>query len=184
MDQLPASIIITVALLTLFLSALTALKYSVRSNFVRTRAIMTLFFFFIVATLTISYWQFFFATLPYTIPAGLVGVVVGYVVGVRAAEKKLSVQGLAHYMENFAHIHFHEVRALNWWVLINFYTVMSALLLINLVGLTTVIFHNTKPLTLLTSAVGAFLIGTIVPYLIHLWSISARHASTSTTSER
>ena len=87
-------------------------------------------------------------------------------------------------MENFAHIHFHELRALNWWALINFYSVMGALLLINLVGLTTVIFHNTKPLTLLTSAFGAFLIGTIIPYLIHLWSISAKHAKRSTTSER
>ena len=158
--DLPVSIIITVALLTVFLSVLTALKYVVRSNFVRTRAIMTLFFFFIVATLTVSYSEFFFLTLPYTIPAGLVGAVVGYLVGVRAAKKKLNTQGLAHYMENFDHIHIHEIKGLNWWSLINFYTVMGALLLINLVGLTTVIFHNTKPLTLMTSAVGAFLIGT------------------------
>ena len=94
--ELPISIIITIALLTVFLSLLTALKYAVCSNFVRTRAIMTLFFFFIVATLTVSYWQFFFLTLPYTVPAGFVGVIIGYVVGVRATQKKLDTHGLEH----------------------------------------------------------------------------------------
>ena len=184
MEQLPGSVILVVALLTIFLAAITALKYAVRSNFVRTRAIMTLFFIFIISTLTVSYFEFFFATLPYTIPAGLVGVAVGYFVGVRAAEKKLDTHGLEHYIEHFAHVHIHEIKVLNWWSIINFYSVMGALLLINLVGLTTVIFHNTKPLTLATSAFGAFLIGTIAPYLIHLWSIRPAHHKRSTTSER
>jgi hypothetical protein len=60
---------------------------------------------------------------------------------------------------------------------------MSALALINLVGLTTVILHNLKPMALLTSAFGAFLIGSIVPYLIHLWSIKIRQKRSKTTSE-
>lgn len=184
MEQLPLSIIAVVAVLTLFLSLLTALKYGVRSNFTRTRALMTAFFIFIVATLTISYWQFFFSTLPYTIPAGLLGMLMGHLVGVRAAQQKMTAQGVVHYMEHFAHIHPHELKKLTWWSLINFYSVMGALLLINLVGATTVIFHNLKPMTLATSAFGAFLIGTIVPYLIHLWSIKTRHHTKSTTSER
>lgn len=173
MEQLPMSVITVVAALTLFLTFITALKYGVRDNFTRTRLIMSAFFLFIVATLTTSYWPFFFATLPYTIPAGLVGVAIGYLIGVRAAQQKMNAQGVGHYIEHFAHIHSHELQNLSWWSVINFYSVMGALLLINLVGLTTVILHNLKPMALATSAFGAFLIGTIVPYLIHLWSLPA-----------
>ena len=183
MEALPISIIVVVAVLTLFLSLLIVLKYAVVDNFTRTRFIMTAFFCFIVATLTISYWEFFFDTLPYTVPAGLVGVFAGYLVGVRTAEEKLSEQGVRYYMEHFAHIHITDVSEFNWWSLINFYSVMGALALINLVGLTTVIFHNLKPMTLATSAFGAFLIGSIIPYLIHLWRIKAPQKTTSTTSE-
>ena len=183
MEQLPVSITITVAVLTVFLVFITALKYAVKNNFVRTRLTMTAFFCFIVATLTISYWQFFFATLPYTIPAGLVGIIIGYTIGVRAAQAKLAAQGMAAYLEHFAHIHPHDIRRGSWWSLINFYTVIGALALINLIGLTTVIFHNLKPMTLATSAFGAFLIGTIIPYLIHLWSIAPKHSNRRTTSE-
>ncbi len=183
MAELPASIIITIVVLTVFLIFITALKYAITDNFVRTRLMMTAFFLFIVTTLTISYWEFFFATLPYTIPAGLVGVFAGWVVGVRTAEQKLRTAGVAHYMEHFAHVEASELKKLTWWSLINFYSVMGALLLINLVGLTTVILHNLKPMTLLTSAFGAFLIGSIVPYLIHLWSIKKKHMSKSSTSE-
>ena len=98
MAELPASIIITIVVLTVFLIFITALKYAITDNFVRTRLMMTAFFLFIVTTLTISYWEFFFATLPYTIPAGLVGVFAGWVVGVRTAEQKLRTAGVAHYM--------------------------------------------------------------------------------------
>jgi hypothetical protein len=179
----PVSVIAVVAVLTVFLVFITALKYGVRDNFTRTRLIMTSFFLFIVATLTISYWQFFFATLPYTIPAGFAGLIVGHFVGVRAAEQKMRAQGVGHYIEHFAHIHTHELKKLTWWSVINFYSIMGALLLINLVGLTTVLLHNLKPMALATSAVGAFLIGTIVPYLIHLWSISPAQNKRSIASE-
>lgn len=183
MEALPTSIIAVIAILTIFLSLLTALKYAVQDDFTRMRFIMTAFFCFIVATLTVSYWQFFFATLPFTIPAGLVGIVAGYFVGVRAAEQRLRAEGVAHYLTHFAHIHL-EKDAVNWWSLINFYSVMGALLLINLVGLTTVIFHNLKPMTLATSAVGAFLIGSIVPYVIHLWTINVRQKRSRKTSDQ
>jgi hypothetical protein len=184
MEQLPGSIIVTIAVLTVFLSLVTALKYAVADNFTRTRAIMTLFFFFIVTTLTISFWQYALATLPYTVPAWLLGALIGYVLGVRAAQKKLSMEGVTHYMEHFAHIHSDDLQHLTWWTLINFYTVMSALVLINLVGFSTVLFRQSEGLAIMTSAVGAFLLGTIAPYLIHLWSIKAAHPKSSTTSER
>jgi hypothetical protein len=181
MDTLPGSITISVLLLTIFLVFITALKYAIEDNFLRTRLIMTAFFIFIVATLTVCYWPFFFATLPFTIPAGLVGVIIGYFVAVRAAEEKLKEEGVAYYMSHFAHIHFKDVTVLNWWSLVNFYSIMGALALLNLVGLTTVLFHNLKPLTLLTSAFGAFLIGTIAPYLVHLWSIKSRKQKSNRT---
>lgn len=180
--MLPASITITIAVLTIFLAFVTAVKYAVPNEFVRMRLIMSAFFVFIVITLTVSYWQFFFDTLPYTVPAGILGVLTGYLVGVKSAEERIKAEGLRHYMRHFAHIDVDE-EGLHWWTLLNFYTVVSALALINFVGLTTVIFHNLKPMTLATSAFGAFLIGSIVPYLIHLWSIKATHQKRSTTSE-
>jgi hypothetical protein len=179
MDQLPGTITVTIALLTVLLVFITALKYAVPDDFARTRAIMTSFFFFIIATLTISFWRYAMATLPFTIPAFFIGSVVGYIVGVRAAEKKLTAQGLAHYMEHFAHVHARDLRKLNWWSVINFYSIMGALVLINFVGLSTVIFRQSQDLAILTSAVGAFLLGTIAPYLLHLWSIRTKRAATA-----
>lgn len=184
MEGVPLSVIGVVAALTAFLVFVTVLKYAVEDGFTRMRFVMTAFFCFIVTTLTLSYWPFFFATLPYTVPAGLLGLLVGYLVGVRTAEERISEKGLRHYKEHFAHIHIEDVASLNWWSLVNYYTVLGALGLINLVGLTTVIFHNLEPMTLATSAFGAFLIGSIVPYLIHLWSISPAQNNTKKTSDK
>ncbi|MSR70667.1 hypothetical protein EXS62_01350 [Candidatus Kaiserbacteria bacterium] len=184
MDQLPVSITVTVVVLTAFLIFITALKYAGLSEFSRTRLMMTSFFCFIVTTLTISFWPYTLVTLPFTIPACVVGIVLGYALGVRAARQRLSAEGMVHYMEHFAHIHPTHLKNLTWWSLINFYSVMSALVLINLVGFSTVLFRDAQTLAILTSAVGAFLLGTIIPYLIHLWSIKAKHPSTSSTSER
>jgi len=173
MDAMPMSVILVIAVATVFLSVAVGLTYGVRSKFVRTRFIMTGFFIYIVFTLTASFWQFALATLPYTIPAALLGVAIGYFVGVRAASEKLKMQGVQYYMEHFAHVHIHEVKALNWWSLINYYSVMGVLVLINLVGLSNVIFDGSRLWAIITSTVGALLIGSIVPYLIHLWSIRA-----------
>ncbi len=183
MNQLPPSIIVTIAVLTLFLCAVTALKYVVPNTFVRTRAIMTLFFCFIVSTLTISFSEYALATLPFTIPTALLGTLIGYFFGVRAAQRRLRAEGLAHYMEHFAHVHVGELKTLTWWSLINFYSVMGALILINFVGFSTVIYRHNENLAILTSIVGAFLLGTIIPYLTHLWSIKTTQNSNNTTSE-
>jgi hypothetical protein len=180
--MLPASITITIAVLTVFLAFVTAVKYAVENDFIRMRLIMTAFFIFIVTTLTVCYYPFFFATLPYTIPAGLVGILAGYLVGVRSAEERIKAEGLRHYMRHFAHVDIGE-EGFHWWTLLNFYTVIGALVLINFVGLTTVILHNLKPMALGTSALGAFLIGSTLPYLIHLWRIKATQTKSKTTSE-
>jgi hypothetical protein len=183
MDQLPGSIILTIVALTVFLIYTTALGYAVQDSFVRTRLMMTGFFIYIVLALTISFWQYAIATLPYSIPAALAGAIVGRVVGVRAAEARLRAEGVSHYIQHFAHVHIGSLQDLAWWKLINFYTVITSLVLINCIGLSTVIFHEARPWALFTSAVGAFLLGTIAPYLIHIWSIGAKHRSSSTTSE-
>jgi hypothetical protein len=174
MSSLPVSIIFVIAVLTLFLSLTVGLKYAIENDFVRIRLVMTLFFCFIVFTLTISFWDHWLMTLPYTIPSGFVGVVIGYVLGVQTERRKLSMEGIAHYMEHFAHIHFGDIHSLTWWSFINFYSVMGALLLINMVGLSNVIFKGTELWAVATSVFGAFLIGTIIPYLYHLWTIRLR----------
>lgn len=173
--SLPGSIVLAVAVLTVFLCYLVILKYTERDDFHRTRLSMTSFFFFIVVTLSISFWHYTLATLPYAAPAFAAGLVAGYLVGVRGAEERLKKEGHAHYREHFAHIHLRGLRDLNWWSVINFYTVAGALVLINLVGFSTVLMPS-ESLAIGTSAVGAFLLGSIAPYLMHLWSISRRQA--------
>lgn len=177
MEQLPLSITLTIALLTAFFIFSAAIKFGIDDPFRRARLLMTAFYTFIILTLTISFQEYTLITLPYTVPAFFVGMLVGTIVGVRGAQIRIKMEGLMHYMRHFAHIHDEDIKEFHWWSLLNFYTIMSALVLINLVGLTTVIFHNTRPLTLLTSAFGAFLIGTIVPYLAHLWSIKRKIGS-------
>jgi hypothetical protein len=171
MSQLPASITIVIALLAAFLSLLTVYKYAITNDFVRTRAIMTSFFCFIVLTLTISFWQYTTLTLPYTVPAAILGVILGYFLGVKTEQQKLRVQGLQHYMEHFSHVHVRDITSLNWWAVVNFYSVMGGLILINLVGLSSVIFRGSEEWAIFSSVLGAFLLGTIVPYLMHLWSV-------------
>lgn len=183
MEPLPLISTAAVAILAAFLVALTVIKYAVHSAFSRTRAIMTLFFLFIVATLTLAFWPFAVATLPFSIPAFALGCVIGYLFGVRAAEEKLSMQGIEHYMEHFAHIHVRELSRLTWWSVVNFYSIMGALVLINLIGFSTVFNRGEELWADITSATGAFLLGTIAPYLIHLWTIKKRHARSKTTSE-
>lgn len=174
MRALPSSIILTIAVLTVFLVLLIVLKYAVEDNFNRTRLSMTAFFLFIVATLTICFKEYFFATLPFTLPSGFLGVLVGYFVALPAAEARLKKEGLSRYRNDFAEVEVKGIRGFQWWSLLNFYTILTALALINLVGLTTVLLHNLMPMALATSAFGAFLIGSIIPYLYHLWTIKSR----------
>jgi hypothetical protein len=183
MEQLPVSITLVIAALTVFLCFVAGIKYAIDDNFTRTRLIMTAFFFFIVTTLSISFWQYASPSLPYTIPACLVGIGIGYLFGVRAAKERLAKSGLEHYVEHFAHVHSTDLAHFNWWSVINFYTVAGGLILINLVGLSSVIFRDDAESAIRTSMVGAFLLGTIVPYLFHLWSIKAPHQAKSTISE-
>jgi len=172
--HLPPSIILTIAVLTAFFIFIVFAKFAIEDDFKRTRLIMSAFFCFIVATLTICFSDYFVATLPYTVPAGLIGVIAGFFIGVPAAESRLKKEGLARYRHDFAEIEASGIRGFKWWSVLNFYTVLTTLALINLVGLTTVLLHNLKPMALLTSAFGAFLIGTIIPYLYHLWTIKSR----------
>lgn len=183
MESLYISTTVGIAALAAFLIYLTVLKYAVENNFVRTRLIMTGFFCFIVLTLTVAFWRYTLPSLWFSIPALVFGMLVGHFVGVRTAEERLMLEGAERYMEHFAHIHFADVKKLEWWSLINFYSIAGALVIINLLGLSVVIFDGGKSWALLTCGVGAFLLGTMAPYLIHLWSISKAQNAKSTMSE-
>jgi hypothetical protein len=70
-------------------------------------------------------------------------------------------------------VHARGLAELSWWTFVNFYTIGGALVLINLVGFSTVLVPS-EGLAIATSAVGALLLGSIAPYLMHLWSLSRR----------
>lgn len=182
MEGLPLSLVLNVAVLTVFLIFVRSLSYASYGAFVRTKLMMSAFFIYIVVTLTISFWEYALLTLPYTIPAMIIGIALGWYIGVRAAEERLRSEGFEHYMEHFAHVHIREFRNLTWWSIINFYTIMGALILINFVGLSRVIFGG-ETWAIATSVIGAFFLGTIVPYLTHVWSISPTQPIRSTHNE-
>ena len=173
MTQLPMSVAFVIALLAFFLIFITGLKYVIRNNFMRMRVIMTTFFIFIVCTLSISFWPYAAATFPYSIPAFIIGASLGYLIGVRTEQQKLRARGLEHYMEHFAHVHSHDIKNLTWWSIVNFYSVMGGLILINFIGFSTVFHNGSEGWAIMTSIVGALLLGSIVPYLAHLWSVRA-----------
>jgi hypothetical protein len=81
------------------------------------------------------------------------------------------MQGLEEYMERFARIGKEDLKNFTWWSFVNFYSIMASLVLINLVGLTNVILKGSPALVIATSVVGAAFIGSIVPYLVHLWTL-------------
>jgi hypothetical protein len=166
-----SSITIVIALLALFLISISVAKYAMRNKFARTRFTMSALFLFIVLTLSISFWPWAPLTLPYTIPFFILGMLLGYFIGVRTERQKLTTHGIEHYMERFAHIEHSDVRNLTWWSIINFYSITAALVLINLVGFTNVILAGSPLFIIITSVVGAALIGSILPYLAHLWTI-------------
>lgn len=164
----------SIALITTFLIAATAIKYGMeKSTFQRNRAIMTLFMVFITITLGISFPQYLTSSLVYVISSLIVGMIIGHAVGVEAAKKKLTVQGMEYYMEHFAHIHIHDVKKMTWWSVINFYTVMIALFMINLIGLSTVIY-KTEIWAVISLCAGALLLGTLLPYILHLWTLKSK----------
>jgi hypothetical protein len=171
MSHTHPEIIADLALLALFLISVAASRYAIQSNFARTRFVMTALFFYIIISLSISYWSLALQTFPFSIPAFVIGIILGEVVGVRTERQKIFMHGLEHYMERFAHISHRDLANFTWWSFINFYSISCVLVLINLIGFTTVILDRSAPLAILTSVIGAALIGSILPYLAHLWSI-------------
>lgn len=177
------SVLIAILALTVFLFLVSALAYAITNAFRRTTFVMTALFCFIVVTLTVSFWRYALVSLEFTIPAFFVGMALGYFIGVKAAKEKMMMLGAEHYVEHFAHVHIGDITRLHWWSVINFYSIVGALALINLVGLSNVIFEGRESWAMFACAFGAFLMGTVVPYLVHLWSISRKHAKRSTISE-
>lgn len=173
MGEIP-TVTLTIAALAAFFIYITALKYAVRDDFDRTRLIMTSFFIFVTFTLTLAFWPYRYSSLPFAVPALLVGMGLGYFVAVRAAKERLMLEGVGRYIEHATHIYLRDLKALKWWSVINFYSVMGALLLINLIGLSMAWFKGNDTLAITTCVLGAFGVGTLAPYLYHLWSLSAQ----------
>lgn len=171
MDQLLVSTTIAIATLAAFLIFITALKYAMADTFARTRLIMSAFVAFIVAALTASFWQYTVPSLGFSLPALALGMLAGHFVGVRAAQEKLVAQGVERYVEHITHVNFGDSQNLQWWSVINFYTIAGALVIINLLGLSVVLFNQSATLVFATCAIGAFLVGTLLPYLAHLWRV-------------
>jgi hypothetical protein len=171
MSEHTPAVIAVLALLAIFLISVAAGKYAFKDNFVRTRFIMSALFIFITSTLTISFWPFALLTFPYALPALLVGIILGQRIGVHTEQLKI----VEHYMERFAHISHDDVTKLTWWSIINFYSIMCGLVLINLIGFTNIILGGSRTFIIATSVAGALFVGSIVPYLIHLWTIPFTH---------
>jgi len=165
------TITITIAALAAFLVYLTVLTYAVADDFYRARLVMTSFFVFIIFTLTLAFWPYRYSSLPFAGTAFVIGVMLGYYIGVRAAKQRLTMEGLTHYIEHATHVHSKDLTSLKWWSVINFYTIMGALLIINLVGLSMVWLKGNDMLAITTCVLGAFGVGTLAPYLSHLWSL-------------
>jgi hypothetical protein len=169
------TITVVIALLALFLISITVIRYAVHDNFTRTRFTMSALFLFIVSTLSISFWPYATLTLPYSAPAFILGVLLGYFIGVHTERQKLMMQGTERYMEHFAHIEHTDLKKLTWWSIINFYSVTCGIILINLIGFTNVILKGSPLFVIITSSIGAALVGSIVPYLAHLWTFELMH---------
>jgi hypothetical protein len=177
MDQLLVSTTIAIAALAAFLIFITALKYAMADTFMRTRLIMTAFVLFIVIAITASFWRYTIPSLGFSVPALVLGMLVGHLIGVRAAQEKLVAQGVERYIEHITHVNLGDPQNLEWWSVINFYTIAGALVIINLLGLSVVLFNQSLMLALTTCAIGAFLVGTLVPYLVHLWSLGTNQST-------
>lgn len=172
------------ALLAAFLITIAAVRYAIADDFRRTRLIMSALFLFIVSTLTISFWPYAGLTFNYSFPALLIGIILGQIIGVRTEQQKIVEQGIERYAERFAHIHKEDVKRLTWWSIINYYSISCGLILINLIGFTNIILHGSEQFIIATSVVGALFTGSIIPYLIHLWSLSFTHHITRRRAAR
>lgn len=179
-----SAITAVIALLAAFLVSIPVVKYAIRDDFSRTRFIMSELFLFITATLTISFWPYAGLTFNYSFPSFLVGIILGQIIGVRTERQKIIEHGVEHYMEHFAHINKRDAQKLTWWSIINFYSIMAGLVVINLIGFTNIILRGTPLFIIGTSMVGAAFMGSIVPYLVHLWMLEFTHQRRSVRRAR
>jgi hypothetical protein len=171
MDTNIIAVVTALAALVIFLCLVTVLKYAIRGNFTRTRVILTLLLVFLVAVVLLAFWQYIAASATTMFTTFLLGILVGERAGVRPAQRKIAIDGVQHYMEHYITSNKDEIKTLTWWGLVNFYAIMCALIMMNLIGLSRILFEGNRELAIAVVALGTFLIGTIVPYIIHLWRV-------------
>lgn len=171
MDTNIIAVMTALAALVIFLCLVVVLKYAIKGNFTRTRIILTLLLGFLVAVVLLAFWQHIAASATTMLTAFLLGVLIGERGGVRPAQRKIATEGVRYYMEEFVHTSKEELKAFTWWSIVNFYAIMCALIMMNLVGLSRILFDGNMYLATGVVAFGAFLIGVTLPYVIHLWRV-------------
>lgn len=166
--------IITVGLISTYLLSLLYAKHTVRSSFMLTRVTVSAFVVTMFTVLFIVYWQY---VVDYAVSASfalLAGTLVGHFLAVEVERHKISERGLAHYVEHYLHVHVKTLDNLEWWSVVNVHTIIVTLLLVNIIGLNELIFDSPEWTRFIIVA-SNFLIGTTIPYLIHLWTIKPPH---------
>jgi hypothetical protein len=175
MDTNVIPVMTALAALVIFLCLVVVLKYAIRGNFTRTRIILTLLLCFLVSVVLLAFWNHIAASATTMLTTFLFGVLIGERGGVRPAQRKIATEGVRYYMEEFVHSSREELKAFTWWGIVNFYAIMCALIMMNLVGLSRIFFEENGHLATVVVGFGTFLIGVTLPYVIHLWRVHYEH---------
>lgn len=176
MDTNIIAVVTALAALVIFLCLVTVLKYAIRGNFTRTRIIMTALLFFLVAVVLLAFGPYITESATTMFTAFLLGLFIGERAGVRPAQRKIATDGVQHYIEHYVTDNKDEIKTLTWWSIVNFYAILCALIMMNLIGLSRILFEGHTTIAIGVVAFGAFLIGTILPYIIHLWRVRYENA--------
>jgi hypothetical protein len=164
-----------VGFLSAYLFFLLLMKHRTRSSFALTRITLTSFVVFAFLTLFVVYWRFVIDEAVWASIALLAGTFVGRFLAVEASQKRIAEEGLGNYFEHYLHIHIKSLHKVEWYSLVNVHTIIVALVLINMLGLNELIFESPE-WTRFSIVFANFLVGTCIPYMIHLWTLKAPHA--------
>lgn len=167
-------VIISIGLLSAYFFFLLLMRHAVRNHFLITRFTITAFIVYMFATLIVVYWTPMMDNAVQGSVAFLAGLVLGRFMAVTVERRKIAEEGLSNYLEHYLHIHIKSLENLEWWSIVNVHTVIVTLIFIDLLGLNRTVYDS-APATLFIVVLALFLVGTVIPYAVHLWTIKASH---------